>query len=110
MRVARVAGIEGSLHALLYGRDRQLNYFIRRFDRGGRNEKVHVEDFTQLAGLSRETTYQSSMEQVAGLIDIYCTIPAVARLKLFRLILFCLLIGNEDMHLNNLDAEIQEKN
>ena len=101
MRLARVAGIEVPLHGLLYGRDRQLNYFIRRFDRVGRNDKVHVEDFAQLAGLSRDTKYRSSMEQVAGLINRYCTFPAVERLKLFRLILFCFLIGNEDMHLKN---------
>lgn len=101
MRLARVAGIEVPLHGLLYGRDRQLNYFIRRFDRVGRNDKVHVEDFAQLAGLSRDTKYRSSMEQVAGLIDRYCTFPAVERYKLFRLILFCFLIGNEDMHLKN---------
>ena len=101
MRFARVAGIEVPLHGLLYGRDRQLNYFIRRFDRVGRNDKVHVEDFAQLAGLSRDTKYRSSMEQVASLIDRYCTFPAVERRKLFRLILFCFLIGNEDMHLKN---------
>ena len=99
MRFAGVAGIEVPLHGLLYGRDRKLNYFIRRFDRSSRKDKVHVEDFAQLSGLSRETKYRSSMEKVAGLIDRYCTFPAVERLKLFRLILFCFLTGNEDMHL-----------
>ncbi|MCK5228755.1 MAG: HipA domain-containing protein [Desulfobulbaceae bacterium] len=88
IRFARMVGIEAPLHGLLYGRDRQLTYFIRRFDRVGRNDKVHVEDFAQLAGLSRETKYRSSME-VVGLIDCYCTFPAVEKLKLFRLTLFC---------------------
>jgi serine/threonine-protein kinase HipA len=101
MRFAHVAGIEVPLHGLLYGRDHSLTYFIRRFDRGPRNEKIHVEDFAQLAGLSRETKYRSSMEQVVGLINKYCTFPAVERLKLFRLTLFCFLVGNEDMHLKN---------
>lgn len=101
MRFARMVGIEVPLHGLLYGRDRQLTYFIRRFDRVGRKDKVHVEDFAQLAGLSRETKYRSSMEKVAGLIDRYCTFPAVEKLKLFRLTLFCFLVGNEDMHLKN---------
>jgi len=101
MRMARVAGIDVPLHGLLYCRDRQLTYFIRRFDRVGRKDKVHVEDFAQLAGLSRETKYRSSMEQVASLIDTYCTFPAVEKLKLFRLTLFCFLVGNEDMHLKN---------
>lgn len=108
MRLASVAGIEVPLHGLLYGRDRQLHYFIRRFDRVGRKDKVHVEDFAQLAGLSRETKYRSSMEQVAGLIDRYCTFPAVERLKLFRLILFCFLTGNEDMHLKNFSIIYRE--
>jgi serine/threonine-protein kinase HipA len=101
MRFARMVGIEVPLHGLLYGSDRQLTYFIRRFDRVGRNDKVHVEDFAQLAGLSRETKYRSSMEKVAGVIDRYCTFPAVEKLRLFRLTLFCFLVGNEDMHLKN---------
>lgn len=101
MRFARMVGIKVPLHGLLYGSDRQLTYFIRRFDRVGRNDKVHVEDFAQLAGLSRETKYRSSMEKVAGLIDRYCTFPAVEKLRLFRLTLFCFLVGNEDMHLKN---------
>lgn len=101
MRLAGVIGIDVPLHGLLYGRDRQLTYFIRRFDRVGRNDKVHVEDFAQLAGLSRETKYRSSMEQVVGLIDSYCTFPAVEKLKLLHLTLFSFLVGNEDMHLKN---------
>ena len=101
MRFAHMVGIEVPLHGLLYGRDQKLTYFIRRFDRGGRRSKVHVEDFAQLAELSRDTKYRSSMERVAGLIEKYCTFPAVEKLKLFRLTLFCFLVGNEDMHLKN---------
>ena len=101
MRCAHVAGIEVPFHGLLYGKDRRLTYFIRRVDRVGRNEKIHVEDFAQLAELSRATKYRSSMEQVATLIERYCTFPAVEKLKLFRLTLFSFLVGNEDMHLKN---------
>ena len=101
MRFAHMVGIEVPLHGLLYGRDQKLTYFIRRFDRGGRRSKVHVEDFAQLAELSRDTKYRSSMERVAGLIEKYCTFPVVEKLKLFRLTLFCFLVGNEDMHLKN---------
>lgn len=101
MRFARLAGIDVPLHGLLYGHDKELTYFIRRFDRTGRKSKIHVEDFAQLAELCRDTKYRSSMERVAGLIEKYCTFPAVEKLKLFRLTLFCFLIGNEDMHLKN---------
>ncbi|MBN2332242.1 MAG: HipA domain-containing protein [Deltaproteobacteria bacterium] len=101
MRLAAKVGIEVPLHGLIYGKDRAMTYFIRRFDRTGRGKKYHVEDFAQLAGRTRDTKYRSSMEQIAQLIDTYCTFPAIEKLKLFRLTLFCFLVGNEDMHLKN---------
>jgi len=101
MRLAALAGIEVPLHGLLYGRDGAMTYFIKRFDRSGRKDKLHVEDFAQLSGRTRDTKYRSSMEQVVGLIETYCTFPAVEKVKLFRLTLFCFLTGNEDMHLKN---------
>lgn len=101
MRLAALVGIEVPLHGLLYGRDGALTYFIKRFDRTGRKDKIHVEDFAQLSGRNRETKYRSSMEQVARLIEAYCTFPAIEKVKLFRLALFGFLVGNEDMHLKN---------
>lgn len=101
MRMAAKAGIETPFHGLIYGIDGALTYFIRRFDRKGRKERIHVEDFAQLSGKTRETKYRSSMEQVVKAIDDFCTFPAIERLKLFRLVLFCFFIGNEDMHLKN---------
>jgi len=41
----------------------------RRFDRLSRGRKVAVEDFAQLAGRTRETKCDASMEQVARLIE-----------------------------------------
>jgi len=60
-----------------------------------------VEDFAQLAGLSRDTKYEYSMERIVNLIDAYCTFPAIEKIKLFKLVMFNYLIGNEDMHLKN---------
>ncbi len=101
MRMAAQGGIETPLHGMIYGIDGNLCYFIKRFDRKGQKDRIHVEDFAQLSGKSRETKYRSSMEQVVTLINAFCTFPAIERLKLFRLVLFCFLIGNEDMHLKN---------
>ena len=101
MRMAGLSGIEVPPHGLLYGLDGAMTYFVKRFDRTGRKGKLHVEDFAQLSGQTRDTKYRSSMEQVAGLIEAYCTFPAVEKFKLFRLTLFCFLTGNEDMHLKN---------
>lgn len=101
MRLAALVGIEVPLHGLLYGCDGAMTYFIKRFDRIGRKGKLHVEDFAQLGGRNRETKYRSSMEQVARLVESFCTFPAVEKVKLLRLTLFSFLVGNEDMHLKN---------
>ncbi len=101
MRLAESIGIEVSLHGLIYSKDGSLTYFIKRFDRKGQKDKVAVEDFAQLAGMSRDTKYNYTMEKLVKLIDDYCTFPAVEKVKLFKRVLFNFLIGNEDMHLKN---------
>jgi serine/threonine-protein kinase HipA len=101
MRLAKIIGIEVPLHGLVYCKDGSMTYFIKRFDRKGQKDKLAVEDFAQLAGMSRETKYNYSMEKLVGLIDEYCTFPVLEKVKLFKLVVFNYLIGNEDMHLKN---------
>lgn len=101
MRLATIAGLEIPLHGLVWSKDRSLTYFIQRFDRTGHRDKIPVEDFAQLGGLSRDTKYDYSMEKVVKLIDTYCTFPAVEKIKFFRLTVFNFLIGNEDAHVKN---------
>lgn len=101
MRMAKATGIEVPFHGMVYSKDGSLSYFIKRFDRVGRNQKLPVEDFSQLAGRSRETKYDFSIEQIIHLIDRYCTFPAIEKIKFFKLVLFSFLIGNEDMHIKN---------
>jgi len=95
------AGIEIPVHGLIYARDGSRTYFIKRFDRTGKNNKLPMEDFAQLSGENRETKYDSSMEQAGKIIEEFCTFPIIEKTKLFRLTLFNYLIGNEDMHLKN---------
>ncbi len=101
MRMAKAAGIDVPLHGMIWSKDKSLTYFIKRFDRVGHKDKIQVEDFAQLAGLSRDTKYNYSMEKLIGLIDEYCTFPVIEKAKLFKLVLFDFLAGNEDMHLKN---------
>lgn len=101
MRLAEKIGIEIPLHGMIYSKEGKLTYFIKRFDRYGKNKKLSVEDFAQLAGLTRDTKYDYSMEKLVAVIDLHCTFPALEKLKLFRLTLFSYLTGNEDMHLKN---------
>lgn len=101
MKLAETIGIEVPLNGMIYSIDGKLTYFIKRFDRLGKNKKLAVEDFAQLAGKSRETKYDYSMERVVNILDTFCTFPAIEKVKLFRLTVFNFLIGNEDMHLKN---------
>jgi len=101
MKLAKLVGIEIPIHGLIYSIDGRLTYFIKRFDRYGKNNKLSIEDFAQLAGKSRETKYDFSMEKIIPLLNQYCTFPVLEKIKLFRLTIFNYLIGNEDMHLKN---------
>jgi serine/threonine-protein kinase HipA len=100
MRLATKAGIEVPFHGMVRSKDGSLTYFIKRFDRVGRKDRVPVEDFAQLTGNSRDTKYDSSMEKVSKVLDM-CTFPALERAKLLRRTIFSFLVGNEDMHLKN---------
>lgn len=101
MQLARLCGIDVPLSGLVRCADGTWSYFVRRFDRVGHNRKLPLEDFAQLGGFSRDTKYNSSMEQLVKVLDTYCTFPAIEKVRLFKRSLFNFLVGNEDMHLKN---------
>ena len=101
MRLATQIGLEVPLHGLIYSKDNSLTYFIKRFDRYSKNKKTAVEDFAQLAGKSRDTKYNYSMEKLVKIINEFCTFPVIEKVKILNLTLFNFLVGNEDMHLKN---------
>ena len=47
------------------------------------------------------TKYDASMEKLVDVIEQFCTFPALEKMKLFRLVLFNFLVGNEDAQLKN---------
>ena len=100
MHLASAVGIETPLHGMIYAKDGTLTYFIKRFDRQGYRKRA-LEDFAQLAGLSRVTKYNYSMERLVPILEQHCTFPKLEKLKLLRLTLFNYLVGNEDAHLKN---------
>ncbi len=100
MHLASAVGIETPLHGMIYAKDGSLTYFIKRFDRHGYRKRA-LEDFAQLAGLSRVTKYNYSMERLVPILEQHCTFPKLEKLKLLRLTLFNYLVGNEDAHLKN---------
>lgn len=77
MRLAESIDLDVPVHGMIWAKDNTLTYFIKRFDRKGQKDKIPVEDFAQLAELSRDTKYNYSMEKVVNLINAHCTFPAI---------------------------------
>jgi len=44
MKMAKSFGIAVPLTGLVYSKDGSMSYFVKRFDRYGKNKKIHVED------------------------------------------------------------------
>jgi serine/threonine-protein kinase HipA len=101
MCMAAKAGIEVPTTGLAGSIDGSFTYFIQRFDRFTKSRKLATEDFTQLLGYKRETKYDASMEKLVEILERFCTFPMLEKEKLFRLVLFNFLVGNEDAHLKN---------
>ena len=73
---------------------------VRRFDRTDGGGRVHMEDFAQVFGQHPEDKYaRRSCADIARVLD-----AAAGRgdaLECVRRVVFCMLIGNGDMHLKN---------
>ncbi|NIF93061.1 HipA domain-containing protein [Burkholderia sp. Cy-637] len=80
-------------------------YLIERFDRRVEADRVsrrHAIDGCQLLGLAATSKYPAwSIDSLLKLID-RCRAPGVVRLRIFRWLVFCVLVGNGDSHLKNL--------
>ena len=99
----RLFGIRTAEHALVEMKDGEPAYLTKRFDRRG-GEPILQEDFCQLAGRSPEThgpnyKYDSSYEELAGLMRRYCPAWAVENPKVFSIVLFNYVFANGDAHL-----------
>lgn len=99
MNLAREMTIETPPHGLVKMSDGCLTYVVRRFDRGAKGEKIHVEDFSQLLGKSDK--YDGSVEQIGKFLKRHSSAPFIDTQKLFVRILYYFLIGNGDAHLKN---------
>ncbi len=101
MKLAGLINIEVPVCGMVWSKDGSFTYFIKRFDRYGKTKKLPLEDFAQLAGMTRETKYNYSFEKLIVLLDTHCTFPVIEKAKLLRRTIFNYLCGNEDMHLKN---------
>lgn len=106
MLLARDAGIRTAAFGLVRMQDGELAYVTRRFDRIGKDQKLHQEDFGALAGMSEAASgpdwkYDSSYEKIGHLVATYCSARDRDLAEYFRRVLFNFACGNGDAHLRN---------
>lgn len=107
MQIAsQVFGVAAAPCAYMQMSDGTPVYITKRFDRTEGGAPLPAEDFAQLAGKSAEREginykYNSSYEELGGLIKKYVSASELELEKLFRLVLFNYLLSNGDAHLKN---------
>ncbi len=99
MKLAKRAGIETPLHGLTYDSEDAFVYFIKRFDRLGKKERLFTENFGSLLGKLPADYRQSSIENALQALDTHVTFPIPERLKFLERLLFGFLVGDKDQHL-----------
>lgn len=99
MKLAERCGIAVVPSTLIRLKSGELSYITKRIDRKGDGEKIHMLDMFQILGAFDK--YRGSIEKVGKTVVQYSTNTLLDLLRLYEVVLFCYLTGNNDMHLKN---------
>lgn len=100
MHLAKHFGIETATHGLVRMSNGDLAYITKRFDRN-LETKFSCEDLCQLTETLTEHKYRGSYERTGKTIQKWSTQSGLDTINYFKLVVFCYVIGNADMHLKN---------
>jgi len=101
MNLARHAGIEVPHCGWTQTQDRVGVFWIERFDRWGRGNRLRCEDACQILEVPASWKYLGNLETLARMIREHCSNPRLQLARFFQRVLFCWVTGNGDMHLKN---------
>lgn len=107
MQIAsQIFGIETATNTLIFFKNYEPAYLVKRFDVKENTTKWLQEDFSQIKQVSRQTSgenykYEGSYEEIAVLIKKHCAAWKVEIERFYKLILFNYLFSNGDAHLKN---------
>lgn len=99
MRMAELCGISVVPSSLIRLKSGQLSYITKRIDRTEANDKIHMLDMFQI--LEAFDKYKSSVEKVGKAVAEHSCNTLLDLLRLFEVVLFSYITGNNDMHLKN---------
>ncbi|WP_435357817.1 HipA domain-containing protein [Emticicia sp. SJ17W-69] len=107
MQIAsQIFKIETAQNTLIYFKNSQPAYLVKRFDIKEDGTKWLQEDFSQIKQVTRQSNgenykYEGSYEEIAALIKRYCGAWQIEIERFYKVILFNYLFSNGDAHLKN---------
>lgn len=99
MRMAELCGISVVPSSLIRLKSGELSYITKRIDRTQTGQKIHMLDMFQI--LEAFDKYKSSVEKIGRALAKHSANTVLDLLKLFEIVVFSYLAGNNDMHLKN---------
>ena len=108
MRIAELCGISVVPSTLIRLKSGELSYLTKRIDRTETGEKIHMLDMFQI--LEAFDKYKNSVEKVGKAVAEHSSNTLLDLLRLFEVVLFCYITGNNDMHLKNFSLLLSNQN
>ncbi|MBV6878764.1 HipA domain-containing protein [Epilithonimonas ginsengisoli] len=108
MRLAELSRIQTVVSSLIRLKSGELSYITKRIDRTASNGKIHMLDMFQITEASDK--YKSSMEKVGKAVNEYSSNTLLDVLRLYEVVIFSYITGNNDMHLKNFSMILQGEN
>ena len=108
MRMAEICGIPVVPSSLMRLKSGELSYITKRIDRTETGEKIHMLDMFQI--LEAFDKYKSSMERIGKSVAEHSSNTLLDLLRLFEIVIFSYITGNNDMHLKNFSMILINEN
>lgn len=110
MQLASRIGICAAKTSLHYDLNKRPVLFVERFDRIFDHEAkeltwIHQEDACQFLNKYPSEKYRIGIKEIASGLREWCRSPIVETASLIRLLAYCYLIGNGDLHAKNISLQ-----
>ena len=108
MKLAELLGIQTVISSLIRLKSGELSYITKRIDRTEKSEKIHMLDMFQITEAFDK--YRSSMEKVGKAVIEHSSNTLLDVLRLYEVVIFTYITGNNDMHLKNFSLILKDEN
>jgi serine/threonine-protein kinase HipA len=106
--MAELCGISVVPSSLIRLKSGELSYITKRIDRTETGDKIHMLDMFQI--LEAYDKYKSSVEKIGKAVSEHSSNTLLDLLRLFEVVIFSYITGNNDMHLKNFSMILNNGN